>query len=118
RETSKLAANVARNPRPRIKNDLRAPTRPTKKPALALIVTIRSRPTHVCGLCRGASPLATFTTNAACSESIRPARQTTHASTPASKARLTDTTNDFQENVFKVGARGRGPPKRGNARPM
>ena len=32
-----------------------------------------------------------------------------HAATPASKARPTDTINDFQENVFKIGARGREP---------
>src|ERR1051326_8393040 len=83
-----------------MKNERRAPTRPTKKPAQALIVTINKSASHVCGDCSGASPRATFTTNAAAIESIRPARHTAHAVTPANNARPTDTSKDFQVNVF------------------
>jgi hypothetical protein len=49
REVAKLAAAVARKPIPRIRNERRAPARLTKKPALVLIATMRSRPSHGCG---------------------------------------------------------------------
>ncbi|OLD27747.1 MAG: hypothetical protein AUJ04_03325 [Acidobacteria bacterium 13_1_40CM_3_55_6] len=44
----------------------------------------------------------TFTTKAACSESIKPARQIAHVAAPAKKAKASETKTDFQENVFKV----------------
>src|SRR5438128_122267 len=102
RETSRLAAAVARKPSPRIRKERRAPARATKKPALALMTTIKSKPSHGCGDCKGASPRATPTTNAACSESINPARQKAQAAVPASKASPRETSSDFQENLFKT----------------
>jgi hypothetical protein len=65
-----------------------------------LIVTISKRASHVCGVCSGVSPRATLTTKAAAIESIAPVRHTAHAVTPANKARPTETTSDFQVNVF------------------
>src|SRR5438093_355750 len=103
REVIRLAAAVKRNPRPRIQNDLRAPARLTKKPALMLTTTISSKPSHVCGVCSGVSPRPTLTTNAACSESLRPARQTAHVATPATKDKMSEVNSDFQVNVFKTG---------------
>jgi hypothetical protein len=91
---------VPRKPRPRIQNDLRAPARLTRKPALTLTPTINKKPSQGCGVCRGVSPRATFTTNAVCNESIRPARHTAHVATPAMNASRTETSRDFQENVF------------------
>ena len=67
-----------------------------------LIATISSKPSHGCGDCRGTSPGLTFTTKAACSESIKPARQIAHVAAPAKKAKASETKTDFQENVFKV----------------
>src|SRR6266851_10039083 len=97
----KLAAAVVRNPRPRIRNERRAPARLTKNPALVLMATMRRSPSQVCGDWSGASPLPTFTTKAACSESIKPARQTAHVAAPAIKARPIETKSDFHEKVFK-----------------
>src|SRR5439155_75463 len=102
REVIKLASAVARKPEPRIKNERRAPARLTIKPALVLMATIRSSPVHVWGDWSGTSPRPTFTTKAACSESIRPARQTAHVAAPAKKARPSDPSSALQENVFKV----------------
>src|SRR6185436_7989346 len=98
---SRLEVHMLRKPTPRNRKDLRAPTRPTKKPEQVLIETIRSSPIQICGACNGDSPRATFTTKADCRESIKPARHTKQAATPASKARPSDTKSDFQENVFK-----------------
>jgi hypothetical protein len=102
RDVIKLAAAVARKPIPRIKNERRAPARLTKNPALVLMATMRSRPSHGCGDWSGDSPRVTFTTNAACRESIRPARQIAQVAAPAEKARLSETISDFHENVFKA----------------
>lgn len=102
REVIKLAAAVARNPIPRIRNERRTPARLTKKPALALMATIRSRPSHGCGACRGTSPGLTFTTKADCRGSIKPASQTAHVATPAKKARPSETSSDFHESVFNA----------------
>src|SRR5687767_10655011 len=98
----RLEIHVARKPIPKYKKDRRAPTRPTKNPALVLIVTISKRASHVCGVWSGSSPRATLTTKAACSESIRPARHMAHAAAPAKKARPSDIRRDFQENVFNT----------------
>src|SRR3954467_1317074 len=101
---SRLAAENARNPMPRTQNEARAPARLTRNPLLMLMPTIKTRPTHVWGVCRGMSPRATLTTNAACSESIRPARQTAHVAAPPTKASRRETNSDFQEKVFKIEA--------------
>ena len=92
---------MAMKPSPRNRNDRRAPTRPTKKPAQVLTVTTSKRPIQIWGVCNGVSPRATLTTKADWTESIRPARQTAHAATPASKASPSETNSDFQLNVFK-----------------
>src|SRR5436190_17470982 len=99
-ETSKLASAVSRKPAPRIQNERRAPARPTKKPALTLTPTISRKPSHICGVCSGASPRATSTTNAVSSESISPARQTAHVTAPAVNEKSRELTRDFQVNVF------------------
>src|SRR5437868_15099711 len=99
---SRLAVAIARKPKPRIRKERRAPARATKKPALTLIATIRSSPSHGCGDCNGVSPRATPMTNAACRESINPARQKAHAAAPARKASPRETNSDFQENLFKA----------------
>ena len=45
-EVTKLAPHIARKPKPSTTKDRRAPARLTKKPALALIATIKSKPSH------------------------------------------------------------------------
>src|SRR5258708_39524386 len=84
-EVTRLAPHIARKPRPSTTKDRRAPARLTKKPALALIATIKSKPSHGCGECSGASPPATGTTHADCRASIRPMQQNQHGATPAAK---------------------------------
>src|SRR6185369_268791 len=101
-EMSKLANAVRMKPTPRIQNDLRAPARPTKKPALTLTPTISRRPIQICGVCSGASPRPTFTTKAVASESIKPARQTAQVKTPAANDKSRELANDFQVNVFNL----------------
>jgi hypothetical protein len=43
-----------------------------------------------------------LTTNAACRESISPARQMAQVAKPAKKARANEATSDFHENVLKA----------------
>src|SRR6185436_13095632 len=101
-EMSRLAMAVRIKPTPRIQNDLRAPARPTKYPALILMPTISNRPIHICG-CSGVSPRPTLMTKAASSESISPARQTAQVNTPAANDKSRELTRDFQVKVFKSG---------------
>jgi hypothetical protein len=101
-EAIKLATAVVRKPAPRTRNDRRAPARLTKKPALVLTPTISSRPTHVCGCWSGISPRPTLTTKADCRESIKPACQIAQVTPPAKKARPSETSSDFHENVFNA----------------
>src|SRR5438046_2568674 len=101
-EVSRLAKHITRKPRLRIKKERRAPVRLTKNPALVLIVTMRSKPSQGSGDCSGACPRPTLTTKAACSESIKPARQMAHVTAPARKASPNEINKDFQENVFKA----------------
>src|SRR5207237_9087369 len=96
-DVSRLAAHIIRNPRPRIKNDRRAPVRLTRNPALVLIATISRRPVHVWGACSGASPRLTLNTNADWIESINPARQTAHIAVPAKNASTHERKRNFQE---------------------
>src|SRR5438067_9554406 len=102
REISKLAAATARKPRPRIRKERRTPTRPTKKPALTLTTTIKSKPSNGCGDRSAGSPRATLTTKAACSESLSPARHRAHAAAPASNASPRENRSDFNEYLFKT----------------
>src|SRR5258706_7049837 len=101
-EVTRLAKAAVRKPTPRIRKDRRAPARLTIKPALVLIATIRRRATHVCGCWSGVSPRSTFTTNADCTESIKPARQIAQVTPPAKKARPSEAQNDLHENLFKA----------------
>src|SRR5438128_7676924 len=96
REAKKLAPHRSRKPKPRIKKERRAPTRPTKKPAHALTATISNAPSHGCGAMIGASTRFDPSTKADRRESISPARHNAHVTNPANTARARDMSNDFK----------------------